>query len=286
MISSYYGFWDHWGLYHRVTFDGENRLIYVSDGATEVDIRRDVYSDWKEWVQTYDNEKWLSAIRSIGGDPLGDSKYAGDIYFLINGWRLVVNLTKVKITGALYSDDYDTAYYDGNLNPQYPATVSQLVQTVELPVNVVTGSPQSIAAQVWNELLTNFNLAGTFGQYVQNIPATTAALIPAAPSVDAIANAVWDEQAVDHTTAGSMGMIINEIKADTGATSISNAALVTLVNTLLKYERNRTKIDAVNKQMIIYDDDCTTVLHVFDLKDSNGNPSVAEVCERRPTTCP
>lgn len=97
---------------------------------------------------------------------------------------------------------------------------------------------------------------------------------------------MWDEQALDHTTSGSMGMTVNEIKADTGSVSISSAALTTLVNTLLKYERNRTKIDAVNKQMIIYDDDCTTILHVFDLKDSAGNPSVAEVCERRPTTCP
>ena len=229
MISSFYGFWDQWGLYHRVTFDGENRLIYVADSATEVDIRRDVYSDWKEWVQTYDNEKWLAAIRTIGGDPLGDSKYAGDIYFLINGWRLVVDLTKVRITGALYSDDYNTAYYDANLNPQYPATVSQLVQTVQVPMPVVSGSPASIAAQVWNELLTNYNLAGTFGQFVQNIPSTTAALVPTTPSASVIASAVWDEQTVDHTTSGSIGMTINEIKADTGSTSISNAALQTLV---------------------------------------------------------
>ncbi len=288
-----YYFWDNWDLYHKVTFDGEARTITVWDSVTALDIKIDVYSDWKEWIQTYDNSKFLPAIRTIGGDPLGEQIYAGDIYFLINGWRLVVDLTKVKITGALYSDDYDTAYYavDPLLNtlvPQYPAVVSQLVQTVVTTntVPIVEGNPQTIAAQVWNELLTNYNLAGTFGQFVQNIPATTAALIPAAPSASTIANAVWDEAAMDHTTPGSMGMTINEIKADTGATSISNAALVTLVNTLLKYERNRTKIDTVNKQMIIYDDDCTTVLHVFDLKDSNGNPSVAEVCERKPVACP
>lgn len=286
-----YYFWDNWELYHRCVFDGENRLIYVSFGTTVLDIRTHVYSDWKEWVQTYDNSKYLPAIRTIGGDPLGDGKYAGDIYFLYNGWRLVVDLTKVRITGALYSDDYDTAYYGVNpvsnqLVPQYPAVVSQLVQTVQVPQNVVTGDPATIAAQVWDALLSNHLLAGTFGQYVQSIPAATATLVPSPPTADAIANAVWNETALDHTIPGSLGMTINEIKADTSAVSISNAALTSLVNTLLKYERNRTKIDTVNKQMIIYDDDCTTVLHVFDLKDSNGNPSVSEVCERRPTTCP
>lgn len=284
--------WDIWLLYHKCVFDGENRLIMVAPGVTDLNIKTDVYSDWKEWIQTYDNSKFQPALRTIGGDPLGEQKYAGDIYFLINGWRLVIDLSLTRITGALYSDDYDTAFYktvNDELVPQYPAEVAQLVQTVQVPMPIVQGNPQTIAAQVWNELLTNYNLAGTFGQFVQNIPATTAGLIPAAPippSASDIANAVWDEPTIDHLSAGSTGEMLSQIKADTGSTSISNAALVTLVNTLLKYERNRTKIDTVNKQMIIYDDDCTTVLHVFDLKDGNGNPSVAEVCERKPVACP
>lgn len=105
-------------------------------------------------------------------------------------------------------------------------------------------------------------------------------------SITDITDSVWDESTTSHLLVGSTGEMLAQIKADTSSVSISNATLLSLVSTLLKYERNRTKIDTVNKQMIIYDDDCTTVLHVFDLKDSNGNPSVSEVCERRPTTCP
>lgn len=139
---------------------------------------------------------------------------------------------------------------------------------------------------MWNGLTSSHTAAGTFGQHIQNIPSTTAALIPPAPTVDAIASAVWGKPSMDQLSPGSTGEMLSQIKADTGNVSISNAALTTLVNTLLKYERNRTKIDTVNKQMIVYDDDCTTVLHVFDLKDSAGNPSITEVCERRPSTCP
>lgn len=261
-----YYFWDNWELYHKCVFDGVNRLIYVSFGTTTLDIKTDVYSDWKEWTQIYDNAKYLAAIRTIGGDSLGNNTYAGDIYFLINGWKLVVDLTKVKITGALYSDDYDTAYYDANLNPQYPATVAQLVQTVKVPENVVTGDPSTIAAQVWDALLTNHLTAGTFGQFVQNIP-----------------SAVWDQPSIDHLAAGTTGETLSQIKADTGSISISTATLNSLINTVLKYEKNRTKIDTVNKQMIVYDNDGTTILQIFNLKDSTGAPSVAEVCERVPT---
>ena len=43
MISSYYGFWDYWNLYHKVTFDGINKLILINDGETELDFQIDVY---------------------------------------------------------------------------------------------------------------------------------------------------------------------------------------------------------------------------------------------------
>jgi hypothetical protein len=101
----------------------------------------------------------------------------------------------------------------------------------------------------------------------------------------ATADAVWDEQTTDHLAVGTTGLMLSQIKADTASILISEAALATLLNTLLKYERNRTKIDVANAQMIIYDDDCITPLTTFELRDFNGMPSVQEVCERVPTTC-
>jgi hypothetical protein len=97
--------------------------------------------------------------------------------------------------------------------------------------------------------------------------------------VEEISFQVWEESLLNHVTTGTTGEALTFIRA-------TELLIYTLVQTLLKYERNRTKIDVANAQMIIYDDDCVTPLTIFNLKDFNGMPSVQEVCERSPTTCP
>lgn len=141
MLALGFGFFDLWELYQKVSFDPVQRLIFVNEGVTELDIRTDVYSDWKEWFQLSDyTGQAPPAIRTIGGDPTGDGVRAGDIYFLINGWKLVFDPSVVAVTGVLLSDDFDTAYWRdpvGNtirddLIPVFPAVVSNLVTTVEV----------------------------------------------------------------------------------------------------------------------------------------------------------
>ncbi|TFG95454.1 hypothetical protein E4H12_13210 [Candidatus Thorarchaeota archaeon] len=83
-------------------------------------------------------------------------------------------------------------------------------------------------------------------------------------TIQSIADQVWDEDASTHITPGTTGALLN---------------LITAVMV------NRTKIDIGAATLTIYDGDCVTPLIVFDLKDSAGNPSVTEVCERVPTTC-
>ena len=34
----------------KVSFDAWNRLIYVAEGVTEVNVTIDIYSAWKEWI--------------------------------------------------------------------------------------------------------------------------------------------------------------------------------------------------------------------------------------------
>lgn len=103
--------------------------------------------------------------------------------------------------------------------------------------------------------------------------------------VEDISGEVWNEPATDHTQTGSTGLLLNQIKADTTTIQVSESVITTLITTLLKYERNRTKLDTVNAQLIIYDDDCVTPLTTFDLRDFSGMPSVQEVCERVPQGC-
>jgi hypothetical protein len=152
-----YGYWEFWapfdptnGYYggQKCTFDGLNKIIYVNPDVTELSIREDVYSNWKEWVQVRDNSKFTPAIRTTGGDPVGSGQYTGDVYFLVNGWKLYIDITKVNVTGVLYSDDYNTAYYSLDGAPQFPIKVSSVVNAI---TTAGGSSGDSIsAADVWS----------------------------------------------------------------------------------------------------------------------------------------
>lgn len=186
MITTLFNNWDLWTLYHKVTFDGANRIIRVNDGVTELDIQKDVFSDWKEWVASViDNGLWPPAIRTTGGDPTVEGQKSGDIYFLINNWKLYVDITKVKVTGVLFSDDFDSAYYDLNGTIQFPAQVASLVSGISS-----TGG--TTPADVWE-----------YG--------TRTLTTAAGPTASEIADAVWNESAADHDVAGTFGHILNEI---------------------------------------------------------------------------
>lgn len=121
-----------------------------------------------------------------------------------------------------------------------------------------------------------------FGRY------STAAISPTSnvsiePSVvDQIVNGVWDESATDHTASGSFGSLLNQTKANTESTAVAITTIDGLLQTLLKFDRNRTKIDVNAKTLTVYDNDNVTPIRVFDLKDSAGASSITEVAERVP----
>ena len=108
MSAAAWAFWgDQWELNHKVTIDGARRLFIVGPDVTDIDIKEDIYSPWKEWSLLYDNAKFLPAIRTIGGDPapLGSGLFAGDLYFLLNNWQVEVNEAGKTGTGILFHDD-------------------------------------------------------------------------------------------------------------------------------------------------------------------------------------
>ncbi len=222
LAHAYAYYWDLWILYHKVTFDGENRIIRVNEGVTELDIKTDVYSDWKEWVKSMpDNAGWLPAIRTIGGDNTVSGQRAGDIYFLKNNWKLYIDITKVKVTGALFSDNFDTAYHDLNGVPVFPAEVASLVTTAEISTNTGSGSGEggATAAEIWQYSTRTLTTAS--GPTASEIAEATAAetwqystrtlTTASGPTASEIADAVWDEASADHNTAGTMGHLLNEV---------------------------------------------------------------------------
>lgn len=106
----------------------------------------------------------------------------------------------------------------------------------------------------------------------------------------------FDELASDHMVPGSLGEKISQIKADTFQISVNLVSLIALIqrvtpggasvldllDELLKYDKNRTRIDKTAKTLTVYDNDAITPLRIFDLKDEFGIPSIVEVIERDP----
>jgi len=238
---------DYWLLGHKSDFDGPNKLIYVSPYITSLNIKTDLYSDWKEWKSLRDNAKFLPAMRGIGGDPTTGTEFAGDIYFTINGWKVVVDLSQVQITGVLFSDDFVSAWVNNNLNFVYPALAASLVNTIQ-PSLEGLGIPTSTenASAVRTELNTELTRIDT-----------TISSRASQASVDTI-----------------------ETKVDTVIVTLGNMSGV--LDDLIKYQGNKTLIDPNAFTLTIYEDDGITPLKVFDLQNADGIASITDIYRRIP----
>lgn len=105
-----------------VTFNGEQLLIILESGVTEVDIEVDLYKAWKLW-QLDDpggvtNRKYPPAFRTSAGDPLTGTLDLGGYFYLRNdlGWRIRP------------AEEDATIFFTGNL----------VAETTALPITVPT----------------------------------------------------------------------------------------------------------------------------------------------------
>lgn len=162
-----------WVLGHKVTFDIMRRYIIVNDGVTDLDIKVDVFSDMKEWMGADERaRRQRPPVRSIGGDATVSGQRAGDIYFTQHGWRLVIDLSKVRVTGALFSDDFETAYLNkSDLVPVFPAVVSSLVTGVDL--SAIPTADQNTES-VLNAILDQYNIEGSTAEALKLLNAILA----------------------------------------------------------------------------------------------------------------
>lgn len=166
---------EQWALNHKVTFDGVNRKIIVSPYVDSIDVKSNIYSDWKEWLRLYDNSKFLPAIRTIGGDPVGGGLFAGDIYFLINGWKVEV-ASNLSVNGILYDDSGGSPYTilpGGSVR----ATVSNLAYAVS------AGSANCDNTEVLSKLEEVLQILGSVSTEQTTQAALQAAKLAAALSV-------------------------------------------------------------------------------------------------------
>ncbi len=105
-------------------------------------------------------------------------------------------------------------------------------------------------------------------------------------TVTDIASGVWEEATSAHVTSGTFGLLEQQTNANTTAIAanlyVNANSVLDLVNLLLQYETNRTKIDPTAMTLTVYESDCVTPLRVFKLLDTTGAPSITQVAERKP----
>lgn len=259
-----------WQLYSKVTFDGENRKIIVNPGENEISVKVDIYSAWKQWASTYDNMAFPEAIRVVGGDPIGGGLFTGDIYFLMNGWQIEVS-EQVNFEGAIYHDDGIDVFHIGP-GAGVTSTVSQLVQTVSTTGG--TGdcpTTAQIAAAVDSILENRFDnitndLSDKASQIsvnniqsdLTNLSTTVTALLN---GIDSRIDIISDQIQIIDVDLNQMFVLLAELK---------------------KFNFNRSKIDPIDQTLTIYDDDNVTPIVIFDLLDTDEQPSVTEVAEKFP----
>jgi hypothetical protein len=189
LLSLNTNWWEDWELYHKVTFDGINRKIIINDGISILNVKEDIYSSWKEWLSLRDNSKFLPAFRTIGGDQTSTGIFAGDIYFLINNWQIIVN-QNVEFVGAIYQDDNLSPFIIGP-GGGVRSTVSNLVQSVQ--PNVIVDSIPEISE-------INNKIAAMLLQ-LESVKTSVDTL----PTAQTIKNSVWNASISDHTTSGTFG---------------------------------------------------------------------------------
>ena len=168
MFELFYDYWDYWKDYHSVVFDGPNKLILVNDGVTSLDVQVDIYSAWKEWLagSQHDgliNAAFEQAIRGVGGDPLPGSRYLGDTYFLMNGWRIkpYSGYYRLEVEGNLYTEEGDDVFLDPDSGRvTIVQTVSNLVDTIGVTTVQSAQSLDDIEETVWSANLSSYETSG------------------------------------------------------------------------------------------------------------------------------
>lgn len=125
----------------KVTFDGSTRIISVNTGVSYIDVKNDIYLEWKKWVQESDNSKWLAAFRAFGGDPTTSNQNAPSYFFLTNDWIVQVENLMLTVGDNLYSDDYAVPYL--NINSTILSKNSD-IPGIEPIGNTLTGITESL----------------------------------------------------------------------------------------------------------------------------------------------
>ena len=159
----FYNFWEYWNLRHKVTFDGVNKLILINSGEVQIDVQQDLYSDWKEWVRTETNLKYLPPFNTVGGEPTVAGQRLDVTYFLINGWKIkpYQGVYDLNLVGNIFDVDGGTIKVPADVNVNNPNNISINTNTSVIVRQIDAGSSASGSGGLTEDESTAlFNIEG------------------------------------------------------------------------------------------------------------------------------
>jgi hypothetical protein len=142
-----------------ITFDGPNKLIILTTGTTELDVK-DLWSRWVDWVVTSDNAKYIFAMEQIGGQIISitNNSYVPLYISLINGWKIrpqesdhTLNVTQGVLLTPDNSDPFVTTLgvFNVRVNYQQPvAAISILSSVTGADLNDINTSLTALQTQL------------------------------------------------------------------------------------------------------------------------------------------
>jgi len=176
-----YGTWWQWDPNQfpnqKVTFSAFEKIIYVNEGVTELDVKIDIYSAWKEWYLTSPEYPYASAsetaISAIGGEPLNDTLNVGSTFFLENGWRIQPfpqpEAYLLTVNGNLYTREAGGNPFLFASGANIIITRSNLVDQLVASTSITESDYAAIAERVWGFSKNEIVSSVSYGQLVQNI---------------------------------------------------------------------------------------------------------------------
>jgi len=132
----------------KVDFDTTSRLIICHVGVTELDVKKDLYSDGKEdWLVDSELNKFIFPIYGVGGNPTVGTQSIEPYFFLRAGWQI-----------RPYEADHNlivsgNLFVEGGGNPFVPTLGDYTVSINQ--ITTITNVTTIGADEVWKTVIEN-----------------------------------------------------------------------------------------------------------------------------------